>query len=430
MRTGEPDWSRWRRPGPTATERRQDVWVALAVLAGAVCVLVFINSMGAFAFGDAPSLAEQLAWGLALSVPLAVRRTYPVAVLVVISVVFIAAQARHIGDNNTPSVALFIAVFTVGAWERSRVLARWSRIGVIIVMAGWLLVAFFQAISEQHPHFDDAAGPLDPLLAAVLYNILFNVVYFVTGYGFGNMGWLSARRRAELEYHAEELHRSQEQNTRGAIIAERLRIARDLHDVVAHHVSVMGVQAGAARRALDRNPELAREALRTVEQTARTAIGEMRGLLGVLRAEEVEQPAATHSATTSSSLGLDQIAELVASARATGLEVSHGVYGEPRPVPEGVAVSAYRVVQEALTNVVRHAGARSAEVRVRYLDNALEVEVTDDGHGPDRTKEGGFGLVGMRERVAVHGGDLEAGPRRDAGYRVRASLPAARRGEA
>jgi signal transduction histidine kinase len=297
--------------------------------------------------------------------------------------------------------------------------ARWSRVGVITGMFGYLVVLFFEALTAPRPDYEGAAGPLDPFLAAVLLTILLNGVYFLTGYGFGNMAWLSARRQAELEYRAEQLHRSQEQNTRGAIIAERLRIARDLHDVVAHHVSVMGVQAGAARRALDRDQELARDALRTVEQTARTAIGELRGLLGVLRAEDAEPPAETHGVSP----GLDQLDELVATARAAGLDVSHGVYGEPRPVPHGVALSAYRVVQEALTNVVKHAGARQAEVRVRYLETALEVEVTDDGRGRTAVPAGGFGLLGMRERVAVHGGELEAGPRRDAGYRVRASLP-------
>jgi len=419
MRTAEPDWSRWQRPLPTAAQRRLDVWVALVVLALAVVMIVLINSMGAFAFGDAPSLAEQFVWGAALSVPLAVRRRYPVAVLIILSVVFIAAQARQIGDNNTPSVALFLAVYSVGAWERNRKAALWSRIIVIIVMFGWLAVGLFHTLFEPRPDFPDAAGPLDPFLASVLLNIVVNIVYFWSAYGFGNMAWLSARREAEIEERAAQLRRSQEQNTRGAIIAERLRIARDLHDVVAHHVSVMGVQAGAARRVLDKDPELAREALQTVESTARTAIGELRGLLGVLRAEDVEPPAETHEASP----GLDQLDELVTSARAAGLQVTHGVYGEPRPVPQGVALSAYRVVQEALTNVVKHAGARQAEVRVRYLDNALEIEVTDDGRGPGKSKDGGFGLVGMRERVAVHGGELEAGPRRDAGYRVRASLP-------
>jgi signal transduction histidine kinase len=418
MRTAEPDWSRWRRPLPTAAQRRLDVWVALVVFVGALVMIVLINSMGAFAFGDAPSLLEQFVWGVALSAPLAVRRRHPVPVVVILSVVVIAAQVRHIADNNTLSVALFLAVYTVGAWERNRKAALWSRVGVIIVMCAWMMVTVFEALTSPRPEFPDAAGPLDPFLSALLLNIVINIVYFWGAWGFGNMAWLSARRQAEIENRAEQLRRSQEQNTRGAIVAERLRIARDLHDVVAHHVSVMGVQAGAARRVLDKDPELAREALQTVESTARTAIGELRGLLGVLRAEDAEPPD-THGASP----GLDQLDELVTTARAAGLQVTHGVYGEPRPVPQGVALSAYRVVQEALTNVVKHAGARQAEVRVRYLDHALEIEVTDDGRGPGKPAEGGFGLVGMRERVAVHGGELEAGPRRNAGYRIRASLP-------
>jgi signal transduction histidine kinase len=416
---GEPDWSRWRRPRPTAAERRNDVWVALMILVAAMIMIVLVNSMGTFAFGDAPALAEQLAWGVVLVVPLAVRRSYPRAVLVIVSVAFIAAQVRHIGDNNTPSVALFFAVFTIGAWEPNRVVARWSRIGVIALMCGWIIVSVLSTLGEPTPDFPGAAGPLDPWTASVFYSLLINFLYFLGAYWWGNTAWLSARRQAQLERQAEELRRSQEQNTRGAIVAERLRIARDLHDVVAHHVSVMGVQAGAARRALDKDPGLARAALQTVEQTARTAIGELRGLLGVLRPEEPEPPVTNHGASP----GLGQLDDLVSSARAAGLEVRYGVYGEPRPVPDGVALSAYRVVQEALTNVVKHAGARTAEVRVRYLDHTLEIEVTDDGHGPGRTATRGFGLVGMRERVAVHGGELEAGPRRDTGYRVRASLP-------
>jgi signal transduction histidine kinase len=415
----EPDWSRWRRPGPTHAQQRLDIVIAAAVLVGALGMTVLINSMGAFAFGTAPGLPEQLIWSAALPIPLAVRRRYPFAVLVVVSVLFIAAQARQIGDNLIPSVVLFLALYTEGAWERNRAVATWSRVGVIVVMFGWLVLSSILSLPwPDSSVFTAAAGPLDPMLASILYGFAINVMFFVAAYRFGNLAWLSAHRQAELELRAEQLRESQEKNTRGAIVAERVRIARDLHDVVAHHVSVMGVQAGAARRALDKDAALASTALQTVEQTARTAIGELRGLLGVLRAEDTEREDTT-------SPGLDRLPELVSSARSAGLEVRHGVYGEPRPVPDGVAVSAYRVVQEALTNVVKHAGARSAEVRVRYLDSTLEVEVTDDGRGAANRRDGnGFGLAGMRERVAVHGGELEAGPRRDVGYRVRASLPA------
>ncbi|MBP2335459.1 signal transduction histidine kinase [Saccharothrix coeruleofusca] len=427
----DPDapWSAWRRPGPTAAQRRQDLWTASAVLALAVVMTMLVNSMGAFAFGRAPALTEQLAWVAALTATLAVRRRYPLAVLLVVGALFIAAQHRQIADNFMPSVALFLAIYNAGAWEPNRVLARWSRVAVIVAMFAWLGVGLVSFLVAPAPEFADAAGPLDPLLASVLYGIGLNLLFYLSAYFFGDMAWLSARRQAELEHRAEQLRRSQEQNTRGAIVAERVRIARDLHDVVAHHVSVMGIQAAAARRVLDTDHELARAALRTVEDTARTAIGDLRGLLGVLREEDApnaeDAPSADLDAHRSSP-GLDQLPDLVETARSTGLRVEHGVYGEPRAVPEGVALSAYRVVQEALTNVVKHAGARRAEVRLRYLDGAVEVEVTDDGRGRGG-KTGGFGLLGMKERVAVHGGRFEAGPRRDAGYRVRASFPAGAR---
>jgi signal transduction histidine kinase len=419
----EPVWAQWRRPGPTAAQRRHDVWLALAALAGAAAVTVLVNSMGAMVFDDVVSMPEQLAWGAALTLPLVARRRFPVAVLLVVGALLIAAQARQVGDNLVPSVALFLAMFSAGAWGQDRTRARWARVAVIVAMFAWLGFGLVRFLVRPAPSFEGAAGPLDPVIASVLYGIGFNLLFFLSSYFFGDMAWESARRQAELEHRAEQLRRSQEQNTRGAIVAERVRIARDLHDVVAHHVSVMGVQAGAARRVLDRDLDLAREALRTVEDTARTAIGELRGLLGVLRAD---QEAVRDKEGETSSPGLDQLPELAELARSAGLDVEHGVYGDPRPVPEGVALSVYRIVQESLTNVVKHADARKADVRVRFLENSLEVEVADDGRGSKGTSVGraGFGLVGMRERVAVHGGELEAGPRRDAGYRVRARFPA------
>jgi signal transduction histidine kinase len=422
-------WARWQRPGPGAAQRRRDVWTGLAVLGGSALVTVLVNSMGMFTFGAAPSLPEQFAWTVAMTAPLVVRTRFPLAVLIAVGALFIAGQMRQVGDNLVPSIALFLAIYTVGAWERNRKVARWARVGVIAAMFVWLGVSLVRALLEPSHSFEGAAGPLDPFVAAVIYEIGFNVLFFLSAYVFGNAAWLSARRQAELERQAEELRHSQDQNTRGAVVAERVRIARDLHDVVAHHVSVMGVQAGAARRVLDSDGDAAREALRSVEQTARVAIGELRGLLGVLRAEPdgavraADEPAGRYP----SSPGLGDIPELVGTARAAGLEVELGVYGEVRPVPDGVALSAYRVAQEALTNVVRHAGARTADVRVRYLAETLEIEITDDGragaHRPDARADRGFGLLGMRERVAVHGGELEAGPRRDGGFRVRAVLP-------
>ena len=422
METGPAEsWNEWRREPPTVAQRRNDLLVGLAVLAGALAMTALVNSMGAQIWGTSgPSLTEQLLWTAAVSAPLVVRRSYPLAVLIVVGTMFVVAQSRQIGDNFVPSIALFLAIYTCGAWQRNRLVARWSRIAMIVAMFGWLVVGLVRDLSGPPPEYPDAIGPLDPVLASVLYGIGLNLLFFLSAYFFGDLARESARRQAELERRAEELRRSQEENTRGAIVAERVRIARDLHDVVAHHVSVMGVQAGAARRVLDTDRELASTALRTVEETARTAIGELHGLLGVLRAEPDGESGPERLA------GLDQLSELVSTARSAGLEVELGVFGEPRPVPDGVALSAYRVVQEALTNVVKHARARRAEVRVRYLDHTLEIEVTDDGRGTGRRDGSGFGLLGMRERIAVHGGELEAGPRPDGGYRVRASFPAAR----
>ncbi|MFD7655961.1 sensor histidine kinase [Actinosynnema sp. NPDC059797] len=422
----EPRWAEWRRPGPTPAQQRRDVVLALGVMAGALVTTVLVNSMGALAFGTAPSLGEQLFWGVAVTAPLAVRRRFPLAVLLVVGVLFIAAQARQTGDNFVPSVALFVAICTSGAWERNRVVARWSRIGVIAVMFAWLGFGLVRFLIGPPQDYGDVTGPLDPVLASVLYGLGFNVLFFLSAYVVGETAWVSARRQAELEHRAEQLRRSQEQNTRGAIVAERMRIARDLHDVVAHHVSVMGIQAGAARRVLDTDRELARSALLMVERTARDSVGELRGLLGVLRADPVAEDAPDGELAA-----LDRLPELLDTARSAGLEVAHSTHGEPRPVPDGVALSAYRVVQEALTNVVKHAGARRVDVRVRYLDRALEVEIADDGRGaaavPAPGGEGGrttgFGLLGMKERVAVHGGRLESGPRKDRGYLVRATLP-------
>ncbi len=415
----EPIWSEWRRPPPTPAQRRQDVWVALAVLACAVVMAVLINSMGAFVLGDAPHLGEQLAWCVALTVPLVARRRFPVVVLLLVSVLFIAAQLRQIGDNLIPSVVLFLAIFTAGGWEPNHRRATVARIGVIVVMFVWLGLSLSGFLAGPTQEFENAAGPLDPVLASVLYGFGVNLLYFLSAYFFGELTWLSARRLAELEHRTEQLRLSQEQNTRGAIVAERMRIARDLHDVVAHHVSVMGIQAGAARRVLDTDRDLARTALETVEQTARTSIGELRGLLGVLRAD----PDAAADADVTAAPGLEQVPDLVENARSAGLAVDHGTFGSPRPVPPGVALSAYRVVQEALTNVVKHAAATKVDVRVRFLDTALEVEVTDDGRGKTAHNGSGFGLVGMKERVSVHGGEFEAGPRRGSGYLVRVSLP-------
>jgi len=201
----------------------------------------------------------------------------------------------------------------------------------------------------------------------------------------------------------------------GRLVAEeRLRIARELHDVIAHNVSVMVVQAAAANDVFESRPERAREALRAIEASGRTALAELRRLLGVVRGDAADyapQP------------GLDRLDELVAQVRAAGLAVAVSVEGLPRPLPAGIDLSAYRVVQEALTNTLRHAQATRADVALRYRDDELDVEVRDDGAGTGNGGGSGRGLIGMRERVGAFGGSLETGPLNTGGFSVAARFP-------
>ena len=233
-------------------------------------------------------------------------------------------------------------------------------------------------------------------------------------------GRVMRRRRQESAFltdRAATLERERDENARAAVAEERTRIARELHDVIAHSVSVMVVQAQAAQRVLEGEQASAREALGSIETTGRQALVEMRRLLGMLRKDDRDlalapQPSLTH---------LDYLLEHV---REAGLPVELRTEGEPRPLPPGVDLSAYRIVQEALTNSLRHAGPARARVTVRYRENDIEVEIADDGRGASNGGGSGHGLVGMRERVAVYGGVLESGNRDGSGYSVRACLPA------
>ncbi len=204
-----------------------------------------------------------------------------------------------------------------------------------------------------------------------------------------------------------------------AAAEERARIARELHDVVAHGLSLMVVQAEAAEELLSRSPEAAVQPVRRVQETGRQALAEMRRLLGVLRAADAGPPA------TSPQPSLRRLPDLVQEAADVGVRVELEVTGEAIDLPLGVELAAYRIVQEALTNTRRHASATRACVRLAYSPTALGIEVTDDGRGPTDHGREGHGVIGMRERAALYGGTLEAGPGPDGGFRVAAVLPLA-----
>jgi signal transduction histidine kinase len=223
----------------------------------------------------------------------------------------------------------------------------------------------------------------------------------------------------ELREKATRLEREQQERARLAVAEERARIAREMHDVVAHNLSVMVVQSSAARRMLDRNPERASEALASVEHTGREALAEMRRMLDMLRGEDEEAALAPQPS-------IDELDALLDRAREAGLDVDLEVEGERRRVQSSVDLSCFRIVQEALSNTIQHADANHARVRLRYGPSSVQVDVTDDGRavsGPGADNGRGHGLVGMRERVAMLGGNLEAGYRPSGGFEVRATLP-------
>lgn len=259
------------------------------------------------------------------------------------------------------------------------------------------------------------AGGAGAVFAGMPFLGLTSLLFFASGM------WVWGRymraRRMEFAAHAERAERQRVDQADRAVAAERARIARELHDVVAHHMSVMVIQAGAAGQLLDQQPERARDALAAVQDAGRQGLSAMPGLLRALRANgdgatRVPQPT------------LRELEALLAQVRTSGLPVDARVEGTPRPLPPGIDLSAYRIVQEALTNTRKHAGPARAEVVVSYGTDELTVTVTDDGHGAS-TDGGGYGLVGMRERVGLFGGKLRAGTRPDGGYAVSARFPLA-----
>jgi signal transduction histidine kinase len=243
-----------------------------------------------------------------------------------------------------------------------------------------------------------------------------DAVFPLTAWLIGHAIRVHRRQVAALEERARRLEGEREATARAAVAEERARIARELHDVVAHGVSVMVVQAEAARRLLRRRPDQAEEALRTVSATGSEALAELQHLLGVLGDGE-------RTAELEPAPGLRDLDSLVRRLQAAGLLVELHLDGEVRSLPRGVDLTAYRIVQEALTNVLKHAGTSRAEVRLRFAGDSLGIEVTDAGRAPAAADGGGRGLVGMRQRVAAYGGQLESGPRSEGGYAVRVRLP-------
>ncbi len=426
----------WERPGPDRVQQRRDVVIGLVLAAVAVVGWQLSRDVGFFEGTDTSS-AEQIAWTAGLALPLCVRRRYPVAQMVAASAVFLGMGVREPALSGQLSVQLFlfVSLFAAAAWGRDRRVTRLALGGVLVVMFAWLALVIgtgglIDEMLADQPAVEDTFLP--SYTAAAAFNVVVNLLYFVGAWVAGEAIWRSARQREQLRQQATALREQQHAEARRAVLAERLRIARELHDVAAHHVSVIGVQAAAARRVLGVDGEAAGRALTAVEQSSRSAVGEMRQLLGVLRSDGEYGPAedeATPGGGRSPQPGLDDLEALVEQVGAAGLAVDLHRVGAPRPVSSTVALSLYRTVQEALANVRRHSTASSASVTVRFSDPDpapawVEVEIVDDGR-PRAAVTGGSGLghLGMRERAAMHGGEAEIGRRPFGGYRVRVRYP-------
>jgi len=403
------------RRRPTEAELRRDIWLAGALLVAAILSTALGQIAGVYD-GEGPAPVWGLVYAVALTVPLAVRRRHPEIVLVIVTLAFFVGVTARVPDLYVNNIALFLAMYTVGAWVDDRRRATLIRLLVIVGMFVWLLVVTFQAALSDGDAGFSRAGPFSPFAAFTMIQFLINAAYFGGAYFFGERAYSGALQRAALEERTAELERERELTAAQAVALDRVRIARELHDVVAHHVSAMGVQAGAARTVMDRDPAAARSALESVESSARDALAELRQLLETLRTPGGDTPAA-------STLTLGALGDLVAHARENGMPTTLTVVGDPVTAPELVQVNLYRIAQEALTNARRHGGPHvAADVRLRYGSDAIELEVANSGRSAVGARTG-LGLVGMRERAAASGGSLEAGPRARGGFLVRVRVP-------
>jgi signal transduction histidine kinase len=326
------------------------------------------------------------------------RAPLPVAILTLAGLPLAVILGLPAGELLVPYLAPLVAIYAVGQGSSASAMA---------IVAIWALAAAATVVVAANP---------GGRVADIGYTAAGVVASLAVGRAVRAMGFESDA----LEARAAELERTREEGARAAVEAERARIARELHDVIGHSISVMGVQAGAVRRVLP--PELARErdALLAVERVGRDAVTEVKRVLGLLRTGDREASPPEPLPT------LRRLDDLVAEMRAAGLDVDLRVEGELDDLSAGRGLVAFRILQEALTNALRHAAGAHVDAVVRRTQDELAVEVEDDGESgrPPSPAGAGYGLIGMRERIELYGGSLTAGPTPGGGYRVAARLPA------
>jgi signal transduction histidine kinase len=381
----------------TATERAaapadvgwRDVLVTVIVASASLIALLLSDEAGA---RTPDPIAVALL--LAMAAPLTVRRRWPTGAMVAVGVLAMASFAAGY-PGGPPTIPLLVALYTIAAAGH-----RWWTIAVTVVFAGGGLL--FRAVVEDDPPVSIA---LDSALF-VLVSLLGDAVH--------------TRRRLVAETHERMRLAASERDAEAQrrVTEERLRIARELHDIMAHTITTMSVQAGAALDALDHQPDQTRTALTGMRTASRQALQELRATVSLLRSSAPDD-----ATTRQPAPGLDQLQELLDRVRDMGLDLDHHVFGTSVEVTPALQLTAYRVIQEGLTNVIRHSNATSATIRLNYSDEQLRVQIDDDGDGFPRDHAEGFGLRGLRERVDAIGGTLSVGPAPSGGFRLRADLP-------
>jgi signal transduction histidine kinase len=345
--------------------------------------------------------ASGVALSCAVSLPLVARRRAPMTVLVTCCLFWTWYTAAGYWPvvNSAPAM---LALYTVASRRPPRI----TLIGAVLTAAVWV-----------YGYFAAQGGSLPSVVVQAL-------VFSGILWRFGETERQFVLRNQQLAELTEELRREQLDRAQRAVTEERLRLARELHDVVAHHMSVVSVQAGLARYVFVADPPTARAALETVVRTSAEALEEMRRLLAVLRVGPYDAAGGSGPAHDPAP-GVDRIGELAARVGVVGVPVEVVVVGEPQPLAPGVQLCLYRVVQESLTNVLKHAGQSTVTVTLEYRPGEVAVRITDDGAGTGRKPGGaaGHGLVGMRERVRLYAGTLSAGPRPDGGFEVLVTIP-------
>ena len=398
---------RIRTPAPHSAWRT-DGLIALALAAASALIGTLALMTGAF--GPGLNTWAVIFGGCLMAAPLVFRRRWPSAMVIVQAVLYMPLV--WLGwELYVIQIMLFLAFYSVGAWDANRRRANITRTVVLVIMAGSMLATYI-----VYGNVYIAQGGVIGLISTIAIQVVVNAAYFGGAWIFGNRSWASAIRREQLEQAHDDIRAQQAIIADHAVDLERVRIARELHDVVAHHVSAMGVQAGAARRVLKKDPERAEQALRVVESSARDAIGELRTMVTTLRSDGTPNaPLPT----------IDELDALVQSAVDSGQQATMERIGTIPEVSPAAELTLYRVAQEGLTNARKHAGpSATVSVRLRGVGDGIELEISDSGGQVSRRADGtGHGLIGMRERVSAVGGTVTAGPKSAGGWLVRAYVP-------